>query len=502
MRLADRRHQPRRRACTDAREPLVVPVPAADHRPDRGSPRHTDRRHATHRHAPSRAGAPRLALLLLLAACRAPGATGAPAPDVGAGSAGADTALRRLYDERQLFALRDSVVARGGLPRGDAPDFYAGAVAAAFGLTDEAQRTLGAYLDRARAGRLGADTARVADAEELLAEQAARAGRYAEAAQRLARVTRPERREQADTGDAADRGRARALWSALAAVPPQRVALAAPTTVPIARDRAGLLTVPVRGADTAAMSLVFDTGAGLSVATASTAARLGIRLLPDSTDVRSITGALVRAGLGLAPRLTIGAAELRDVLFLVFRDADLAFPQVGYQIHGIVGYPVIAALGAVTITRGALAIAPRAGAAAGGGWADLRARNVALDGFTPLVEARFGGRAAAYAFDTGAQTTMLYPPFLARHDSLVRASGERAERGLGGAGGSTRLTAYRLRDARLTLGGRELTLPAVDVMATAPNPRARRIFGNLGLDLLARVEHVTIDLERRRVEVR
>ncbi len=63
--------------------------------------------------------------------------------------------------------------------------------------------------------------------------------------------------------------------------------------------------------------------------------------------------------------------------FLVFPDEALAFPEIGYQIHGIIGFPVIEGMKEIEITRDDRFIVP-----------DKRStfseRNLAIDFLTPL----------------------------------------------------------------------------------------------------------------------
>src|SRR4029078_8069324 len=117
--------------------------------------------------------------------------------------------------------------------------------------------------------------------------------------------------------------------------------------VPLTRDRANLMNIPV-GEAGKEERFVFDTRANLSTIGETLARELGVRIIDRQILVGTATGARATSRLAIAPELRIGAATARNVVFLVLPDSALKFPQIGYEIRGIVGHPVIAALGEVT----------------------------------------------------------------------------------------------------------------------------------------------------------
>lgn len=392
--------------------------------------------------------------------------------------------LDSLWARRAPFALRRALA---GVRPGTAP-FHEGTVAALFRDDSVALVRLGAFLATA-----AAVDPRRADAHELLASLESRRGRYAAAAAHVdsALAVVPA----ADSARRDELRRGRATWHALGDVPPQRVAQVDRTPVPVVPDRAGLLTIAVRAgdaADSAAVPMVLDTGAGLTVVTAGTAARLGARVGTDSVEVGSVTGARVRAALGVVPSLAIGGTRVDDVVVLVFRDEDLSFPQAGYAIRGIIGYPVLAALGRMRIDGGRLLVVEGAVRDA----VPLTARNVAADGHAPLVAVHVRGIEGTWLLDTGSQSSFGLPRLLARHEPWVRRAGTPMSGGLGGAGGTTTVTGFTLPGVRLAVGGRDVDLARFDVHARATNARAARLEGVLGVDLFAAGRTVLLDLGR------
>jgi predicted aspartyl protease len=418
-------------------------------------------------------------LSISLAACGAPAAGPAPVSDV--------ARLDSLYRRQDCFGLRDALV---GMRGGAVVDFYRAAAAVAFNRPDEATGELRRFLATPQAA---ADAARRQTAYELLGDAYVRTFRYAEAAEVYAALAGEASADSAERENAAN---VRGLWGALAGTPAQTVEAPGPVWITTTRDRANLVNVRVESGGQG-VDFVYDTGANLSTVTTSTAREMGFRLLGDSVRVGSITGGETWAQVGVAPELRIGGATVRNVAFLVFPDSALAFPQIGYQIHGIIGFPVIAGFGATTLTReGELVLGDTADAGAGA------EQNLCLRGLMPLVAAEHAGERLHFGFDTGAQATALYPPFLAARREAVESGGAPSPEQVGGAGGVRQVQAYTLSPLVLRIGGREATVPQVRVYLEPTSSDSDKLFGNLGQDVIRQFEAMTLDFRRMQLRFR
>ncbi|HSU13636.1 aspartyl protease family protein [Longimicrobium sp.] len=406
------------------------------------------------------------------------GAARAQAPDA--------ARLAELYRAHDCFTAREAL----GAPASPAPElaFYRGWVAAAFNRPDSAAAQLRRFLaSPAAAG----DAERRQAAEKLLADVLVREGRYGEAADAYARVA-----ESAADSEKADFANNVALFGALRDVPAQTVSFAGDVDVPTARDRANLITLPVT-VGTASENFIFDTGANLSTVVESTARALGLRRVDQGVQVGSVTGARTTAHLAVAPELRIGAATVRNAIFLVFPDSALAFPQIGYQIHGILGQPVIAALGEVTLTRdGRFLVPARPSPPAAGA-----EPNLCLHELDNLVRVTVAGEPLMFGFDTGAQTSHLYPPYYEAHRAQVEA-GTLKEVHIGGAGGMRTLRAYTVAPFALTIGGRTATLPDIEATTEPTGERSRYAAGDIGQDVIGRFAAMTIDYRAMQLRFR
>lgn len=277
-----------------------------------------------------------------------------------------------------------------------------------------------------------------------------------------------------------DARNARAIFEALAGVPPESVTVRAASHVRLVRGR-----IPVTIGDSA-RNYVFDTGANLSTVMRSEAHALGLRVIPAGIDVGTSTDVRVRADLAVTDHLTIGHMDFRHVVFLVLDDRLLTFGHV--RIPGIIGFPVIGQMGEVRLhTDGTLEIPqvpPRRTAA-----------NLALDGQALLTPVTWGDRPALCRLDTGAQQTAFYRHFYQRYRTLIDSLGKPATKRAGGAGGIREFKVRVLSHVALAVGDTVITVPELDVMEQSILRPGEDEFldCNLGHDILDAVPAVTLN---------
>jgi hypothetical protein len=256
--------------------------------------------------------------------------------------------------------------------------------------------------------------------------------------------------------------------------PPQRVASRSASEIHRLPDT----RVPVQVGDSAGRGYVLDTGANLSAMMHSEAEALGLQVRKTDLAVGTSTGSEVTADLAVAPRVRLGNIELENVVFLVVPDEMLTFGP-DFRIPGIIGFPVIDALGEVQYVGSDVLRIP----------GEVPARephNLALDYLTPLIEIEAAQRPAICDFDTGANRTSLHLPFYRRYRSWVEAEGQADTIRTAGAGGERRIPAFVIPDVRIALGDTATTLHDVAVYteSVASNGEHARDC-RLGLDALA-----------------
>ncbi|MGE5399099.1 MAG: pepsin/retropepsin-like aspartic protease family protein, partial [Ignavibacteriales bacterium] len=277
------------------------------------------------------------------------------------------------------------------------------------------------------------------------------------------------------------------LWKAFSEVPPQSVRLNGDTKIKTEKDKVGLTNIPVE-INGNKLGFIFDTGAGISSITKSYANMLHFRIVDDSIAVNAFTGNVVYASLGIAPAVKIGNAVIENSVFLVFNDSDLSVPSLNYQCRGIIGFPVIESLGEVTLTRtDSLIIPERAGR--------HLLQNMCLAGLSPIILGEFNGRKLSFNLDTGAKNSVLYQPFFQNFEQSIKENSEMQTRELAGAGGSKKLTVYRLKNFSINISGRSAGLEQVTVLTEPLDENNRYFYGNLGQDIIGQFNRMTLNFE-------
>lgn len=260
------------------------------------------------------------------------------------------------------------------------------------------------------------------------------------------------------------------------------------------RDRVGLtrIGVNVNGQPQVA---VFDTGANLSVLSASAAQRLGVRIEAGEVAVGNGVQSTVATRIGIAPRVEIAGTVLTNVAFLIIDDAALTFPQVpgGYAIPAIIGMPEMRALGRVRIEQaGRLVVLPPEETTV------AAPANLHAAGNDLFADVSVDGQIWPLHLDSGADRTSLTARYAAAAPQRV-ASLQTSQAGFASAGGMTVRRFATWPNAPVSVAGRSLTLPALQI--GLPGGPEARFNGVLGSDVLRRFESYTLDFRTMRLSL-
>lgn len=270
----------------------------------------------------------------------------------------------------------------------------------------------------------------------------------------------------------------------LRTAPPQTVQLHAPSMLQGVRTDLGWIEIPVEANGTNEL-WVLDTGANTSVVTETTARRIGLVLLDGAAQTTDINGSKVSFHIGVLLELRIGNAVLYNVELPAASDA--AFNIMGYQMRGIIGFPVQSALGRITVYSDAH-VGINAESANGPG------SEMFMEEQTPLAVADAAGADRLFSLDTGA----LGSQFGVRFYRAVRSQLTRKMRAsieLAGAGGLRHFRGYKMERLKLTLGGQDVTLPSTTILAEPNGSDLDTFFGNLGQDVFGAYSAYTIDFQ-------
>lgn len=279
---------------------------------------------------------------------------------------------------------------------------------------------------------------------------------------------------------------------------PQTISGTRSFSVLVRRDPTGDIDVPVEIGGVKQW-WIFDTGANVSTIAMSTARHLGLTISKGSASTQNgATGTEVPLRGAVIPQLTFGGVIVRNVATLVMDDKNLDV-VVGknehYQIQGVLGYPVLAALASFTITGDEMAVAPESQPSA-------RSSRLYVEELTPLLEATVAGQELLFGFDTGADSGSFSAMYLRKFPGQF-TSLKTQTYGTAGAGGDVLfLPAYYLPQIELHLGSATATLKKVPVLTRdlGVDP-LDQVYGNLGQSILSQFRSYTIDFSRMRFSV-
>jgi predicted aspartyl protease len=307
-----------------------------------------------------------------------------------------------------------------------------------------------------------------------MASTLVRLGRYGDAALALSevlRLTPPNDIDRTDTENS------RAFYESLADVAPQTVEFGEETAVQAEFNPLGSWNVPVE-VNGHKGTWIFDTGANWSTVSESEAAEMGLALRETNTYVKGSTGKKNPLRVAIAGDLRFGNAHLRNVVFLVLSDKALYVGPLKYQIRGILGIPVLRALGRVSMSAKGVVRIEAKGASAEG------EPNLFLDGWDLIVDVRHGDRRLEMNLDTGANATSLNPSSrdALKPDEIASLKSERDK--TAGAGGVMTRKTQVLPTFRLDILGRTEELTKVTVVGQQPTGDKSYRDGTLGMDAL------------------
>ena len=413
-----------------------------------------------------------------------------PVPPTGAQAAGetarpqGEAEIDAALAEARIGNLRPSEMLLGRADLGPATHLLKAQYSAALLREADMKASLAAYFSA------GDDhPARMSRARSIAASSAFAAGDYREAAAQASALlsTAPVIPDDERKGFE----RLAAIASLLADASPQKVVTignGAPT--PITRDKVGLIRIAMdAGAHT--QEAVIDTGANLSVASASAASKMGLRIIEGHARVGNSVGTDVGVRLGIADRLEFAGAQLRNVVFLVMEDEALTFPVPGgYRIDAIIGLPVLRAIGRFRFTRNDFRIEPAAQQAA-------QPQNLRLIGSDPYVVVTIAGHDHPLFLDSGANLSSLFYRYGAEHPEWQ--VGDAAKGSRGGAGGVQQVESVSLKNLPLRLGALEKTVPAIGLSKTSDEGK-ERAYGVFGADLITVFDNVLIDFTAMRMD--
>ena len=385
-----------------------------------------------------------------------------------------DSSFRQLYERHAWFDLRDAIAGKSVSP------LYSGSVASAFNRSAEAER----YLRRAVREASSVDTA--TSAREALANLYMRLGRSSDMMRILddALGAAPTRSDLRNVVQA---------FAAFRVLPDQtaRPGRGGPFTCSVGRDGVYLPAV-VNGKP---VEWLFDSAFTHSALSESEARMLGISVHVGAATAEDFAGGTASMRTGMAARIAIGDAELRNVPVLVFPDSQPPWNQYAPGRRGTIGLPVILALQSIQWTAEQTCRV---------GFHSTRSArpdfNLAFDGAAPVARVNALGKPIELVLDTGNQAgTQLWERF-ARDFPDVAAQGRKSTKRLSQIGGSAEHQIVVVPQILLRIGSFGSVLQPANIFSSPVGNSFQH--GNLGVDVLSQAADVSIDFRAMSLAIR
>ncbi len=245
-----------------------------------------------------------------------------------------------------------------------------------------------------------------------------------------------------------------------------------------------------------AQEVVFDTGAGVNVASEEAAERLGLTMLEAESEAHGI-GGTQQGRYAVAERVELGNATLHNVPFYVISmrtGVDSLDRRYMSQLEVVMGAEMIRAMGEVHIDFEHFELfSPNVQTL------DYDEQpNVCSSPALFEVECEINGERQVVNIDTGASESNLSAQYFATHREQIEREGVPDTLRSAGAGGIKIEQAYALRNVRIDIGDATHTWEKL-MCSTEPDIIWRA--GNIGMDCLATFARVVINAHTMRLRV-
>lgn len=277
------------------------------------------------------------------------------------------------------------------------------------------------------------------------------------------------------------------IWRALENVPPQEIIKNRDASIPMVRDKVGLLNVDVSFGDST-RNLLFDTGANFSVLIRSLAEELGMKIIEADFYVTAATGKKVKSDIAIADFIDIGGINFRNVFFLVLDDVDLSFPQIDYYINGAIGFPVIEAMEEIRVRGDMKLFVPLFPT-------EYDYNNFALNGLMPILAAGYKGDTLLFNFDTGATSTSLYPRFYKDYKNEVESNYKKEVFSAASGGGTVEFEGYKITMMELEVADSRATIDSVRLHIENIGSDTSNFHGNFGQDYIKQFDEMILSFK-------
>ena len=272
--------------------------------------------------------------------------------------------------------------------------------------------------------------------------------------------------------------------------PPQKISKSGELKLKIKKDMAGLWNVPVSFGENS-YDFVFDTGADYSVVVESMAKKLNLQVSDKTFEVGTSTDKRVTSKIAIAKLFRIGNITFEYVVLLVMKDEDFTFGP--YKIEGVIGAPIIRALGEIKLTKEKMLIVPELPEISD--W-----HNFAYSGYTPIIQMIYGNDSLEFVFDSGNNSVELFSPFFKKYSGEITAKYKLQKINTGGAGGIIETDGYIIDKINLKTGNSNADLIGVPLLINELSDNHKYFHGNLGQQYIQQFDTLIMNYANMYIE--
>ncbi|MDR1227005.1 MAG: aspartyl protease family protein [Prevotellaceae bacterium] len=237
---------------------------------------------------------------------------------------------------------------------------------------------------------------------------------------------------------------------------------------------------------------IFDSGANISTITDSCAKKMGLTIYESDISVGTTTDAKLKSRLAAADSFYVGDILFENVVFLVVPAEQMSFPQVNYEIHGVIGFPVLYQMEEIRIRKDGRVVVPKTSE-------NRNLNNMFLSGLKPAVQLTSHNDTLIFLFDTGANTSELSKKYYENHRTEVEQNGALQTRSRGGGGGIVEAEEYELKDFPYTIGAKSSVLPKISVVVQDYD-FVKHFDGNLGQDVITQFNEMILNFKHMYID--
>ncbi len=393
-----------------------------------------------------------------------------------------DKQLSDLLENKELFKLRNKLNEVQNNLSDDRILYYEAYCSLAFGEAEKSNEYISILLDKYK-NKLSDST--VAGLLEAKASNCIRLYQYKETAD-IYKILLEQYQHVSDSSEMDNYKNVQQLFATFANVKPQLIHKQKDCIIQAYHNQFNHLMTPVKCGGISD-EFIFDSGANLSTISYSYAKKMGLTIFKSDIEVGSSTGIIVQTQLAVADSLYVGDLLFENVIFLVSPDEQMSFPSINYEIHGIVGFPVIHQMGEIRMHKEGTIEVPLIPV-------KKSLANMYLEYLNPIVQLVSNSDTLLFTLDTGARNTELSKKYYDSHKAEVEKNGKLITSKQGGAGGFIDAQTYVLQNFPYTIGTKRNVLSEIPVMLKEFEFN-KNYSGNLGQDVFMQFNKMILNFQ-------